>query len=616
MSSIRRFTKNVENRKELVKKISSITGIASRYTGMPRMAYEIGNFLVEKDGTLAVTMSEDGNEGAVILALKADSMIGEEIITPTQASSSEETENTEITGITEITAESVNVVYEAASELPNLPAMETTEGTETSEGLSITNYTAEIAEAIEQPQAASEEGSEEAEAEPDTDEANTESINTPEIETEPVANMAEVASDKVADITDNSDAEADADNHRDENCLLGTEDWDGGEDSSDEDEIEPQTPVIELQELPELPPDNSAEEDDSLSEVIQASQTTQPAIDEAGTAETAISGAASELSNQQGMEGTELTNITENAVTEDVRTVTTEQPQAARLETSEECQQISEAPEPTASIEPTAITNCADNADIYDNGFSFSLADHTTRSMLNLINMIYTRGALLSKSTGGHFEVDKDLITVLTDDEEYESKEFLVDFIKEHVEEGAKLDGLSFTNDHVTFTGFPQTTTATTERGITDQAGTTAVTIAVTTEKLEVFKRLAARMNKMAKEQKRIVPKEITEPNEKSAFRIWLIRLGMNGEDCKQDRKILLENLSGHTAFRTEADKEKWIARQNAKKRKMHEAFEREETATTAAVITPSALTTPITPTTELSALTVTEPTATVQAAS
>ena len=85
-------------------------------------------------------------------------------------------------------------------------------------------------------------------------------------------------------------------------------------------------------------------------------------------------------------------------------------------------------------------------------------------------------------------------------------------------------------------------------------------------------------MNKMAKEQKRIVPKEIAEPNEKYAFRIWLIRLGMNGEGCKTDRKILLQNLSGHTAFRTEADKEKWIARQNAKKRKTHVAFERETT--------------------------------------
>ncbi|MBR1658551.1 MAG: hypothetical protein IJ697_08815 [Synergistaceae bacterium] len=50
------------------------------------------------------------------------------------------------------------------------------------------------------------------------------------------------------------------------------------------------------------------------------------------------------------------------------------------------------------------------------------------------------------------------------------------------------------------------------------------------------------------------------------------------------DRKILLQNLSGHTAFRTEADKEKWIARQNAKKRKTHVAFERETTATNPAV--------------------------------
>ena len=149
------------------------------------------------------------------------------------------------------------------------------------------------------------------------------------------------------------------------------------------------------------------------------------------------------------------------------------------------------------------------------------------------------------------------MITILADDDEYESKEFLVDFIREHVEEGAKLDGLLFTNDKVTFTGFPTTT----DRSITS-------------DKVEVFKRLAARMNKMAKEQKRIVPKEITEPNEKYAFRIWLIRLGMNGEDCKQDRKVLLQNLSGHTAFRTEADKEKWIARQNAKKRKMHVAYE------------------------------------------
>ena len=78
---IRRFAKNTGNRKELVNRISSITGVASRYTGMPLMSYEIGNFTVEKDGILAVTINEaeGGNEGAVILALSADNLIGEEI---------------------------------------------------------------------------------------------------------------------------------------------------------------------------------------------------------------------------------------------------------------------------------------------------------------------------------------------------------------------------------------------------------------------------------------------------------------------------------------------------------------------------------------------------------
>ena len=386
MTTIRRFTKNINNRKDLVKKISSITGIASRYTGMPSMAYQIGNFTIEKDGTLVVTMMEDSRERAVILALKADGMIGEEIIQTPEEIQARQAEQAEI-------AESVNVADETASELPNLPAMETTETSEATAESSITNDTAEAAE-------------------------------------------------------------------------------------------------------------------------------------------------------------------------------TCEQPQAAMLETSGECQQIAEAPEAspqlTASTASTSISEaCAD-----DNGFSFPLADHTPRSMLNLINLIYTRGSLLSKATGGNFGVDKDLITILADDDEYESKEFLVDFIKEHVEEGARLDGLHFTNTHVTFMGFPTAQTAT-DRAVPDRGMMTE-----SPEKLEVFKRLAARMNKMAKEQKRIVPKEITEPNEKYALRIWLIRLGMNGADCKADRKILLQNLSGHTAFRTEADKEKWIARQNAKKGKRHVVYE------------------------------------------
>ena len=38
--------------------------------------------------------------------------------------------------------------------------------------------------------------------------------------------------------------------------------------------------------------------------------------------------------------------------------------------------------------------------------------------------------------------------------------------------------------------------------------------------------------------------------NEKYTFRCFLLRLGFIGDEFKMDRKILLENLSGSSAFR------------------------------------------------------------------
>ena len=40
----------------------------------------------------------------------------------------------------------------------------------------------------------------------------------------------------------------------------------------------------------------------------------------------------------------------------------------------------------------------------------------------------------------------------------------------------------------------------------------------------------------------------------------------MNGGDCKEDRKRLMVNLTGHTAFRSEEEKERWTAKQTAKR--------------------------------------------------
>ena len=60
----------------------------------------------------------------------------------------------------------------------------------------------------------------------------------------------------------------------------------------------------------------------------------------------------------------------------------------------------------------------------------------------------------------------------------------------------------------------------------------------------------------MSKEQKRINSTEKKVSNEKYAFRCFLLRLGFIGEEYKTDRRILLKNLTGSSAFKNGAKKE------------------------------------------------------------
>ena len=61
---------------------------------------------------------------------------------------------------------------------------------------------------------------------------------------------------------------------------------------------------------------------------------------------------------------------------------------------------------------------------------------------------------------------------------------------------------------------------------------------------------------KMTKDAKRVTAKEKEVDNEKYAFRCFLLRLGFIGADCKADRKILLRNLNGSSAFKAGRDGE------------------------------------------------------------
>lgn len=56
---------------------------------------------------------------------------------------------------------------------------------------------------------------------------------------------------------------------------------------------------------------------------------------------------------------------------------------------------------------------------------------------------------------------------------------------------------------------------------------------------------------RMAKEAKRVTAKEKESENEKYAFRCFLLRLGFIGAEYKAERKILLKNLTGSSAFKS-----------------------------------------------------------------
>ena len=175
---------------------------------------------------------------------------------------------------------------------------------------------------------------------------------------------------------------------------------------------------------------------------------------------------------------------------------------------------------------------------------SFPLADHTVQSLTNLICMIHSRGPLLSKATGGNFSADKSLADEIGK-HEFRSVHELITFIREWDETNPPLTGISFDSDKLTFDGFGQAADA---------------------DHVQTFMKLAGAMNNMALTQQRVQAKDVDDSNEKYTLRVWLIRLGLNGKDCKADRKRLLENLSGHTAFRNDAERERWEAKQKAKR--------------------------------------------------
>ena len=186
---------------------------------------------------------------------------------------------------------------------------------------------------------------------------------------------------------------------------------------------------------------------------------------------------------------------------------------------------------------------------------SLPLSKHTADSLRNLIFAIYAKGELISKAVGGRFNVADGL----ADELQSGRINSVADVLKVITDAGPDaLYGISFDEEKVTFDGFPETSDP---------------------KEIKAWTTLVAAINRAAIKQHRIRPVRTEEPNEKFAFRVWLTRLGLNGPDLKEERKVLYKNLSGHTAFRTEADADKWKTRQAEKKLQLKEQKRQAEAA-------------------------------------
>ena len=173
----------------------------------------------------------------------------------------------------------------------------------------------------------------------------------------------------------------------------------------------------------------------------------------------------------------------------------------------------------------------------------------TAEGLKNLIFLTHSKQYLINRAFAEEvFRIPAELVEALGSAEIPDAETFLQTF-QNHAE-GCK--GISFQDGKITFT----------------------LPTAGDPDMIKAFTHLAAAMVRQAKEQKRISPKETIEENEKYYMRIWLLRLGFGGAEGKEVRNLLLKNLKGHSAFRTDENRQRW---QEARRNEREAAKQQEQ---------------------------------------
>ena len=194
-------------------------------------------------------------------------------------------------------------------------------------------------------------------------------------------------------------------------------------------------------------------------------------------------------------------------------------------------------------------------AEVEETTVSLPVEGMTAEGLKNLIYLIHSKQYLINRAFAEEvFRIPAELVEALGGTEVSGTETFLQTF-QSHAE-GCR--GIGFQDGKITFT--------------LPTAGDPGM--------IKAFTHLTAAMVRQAKEQKRISPKETIEENEKYYMRIWLLRLGFGGKEGKEVRDLLMKKLKGHSAFRTEENKQRWQeARRNEREAAKQEQSPAEEPA-------------------------------------
>lgn len=177
-------------------------------------------------------------------------------------------------------------------------------------------------------------------------------------------------------------------------------------------------------------------------------------------------------------------------------------------------------------------------------------ANMTVAQLTNLVHMLYSEQRLLNKAAmDGRLTIPESLITRLAEHTP-ETPEAFSDLLGDFEALG-ELTGFGYEGGIVRLDFAHDETHP---------------------EYMITYAGLVGRIIHAAREATRVKAELQTSENEKYYMRAWLLRLGYGGADLKEERRLLLRNLKGHSAFPNDAAAERHKEKYAALRRASREA--------------------------------------------